>query len=238
MSEALAHLILYLVISAGSSLLVACTLAALLITVDWEPMLRCSLSGGYCEAWVENTPPEQVGMCFCEASPSLTYPSIFVYVLAWHMLTHPSSVHLNLKCQEGQSVVMMFQETLCPSTQIWDWDKQVPCWTPFPSTEILFLVYPFVDIISPLRIYLGFMWDDLSFDSPTSAPTPRHHLPRGYYDLGSGGTCPQGTQGALSASLSSSWPWFSAPWDVFYLFSASSVLPDAGSLGILQQEKI
>lgn len=45
---------------------------------------------------------------FCEATPNFTHPSIYVYFLASHILTHTSSVNSNLKCREGRSVVMMF----------------------------------------------------------------------------------------------------------------------------------
>lgn len=60
------------------------------------------------KAWVENIPPNRFAFVFCEAPPNFTHPSIYVYFLASHILTHTSSVNSNLKCREGRSVVMMF----------------------------------------------------------------------------------------------------------------------------------
>ena len=48
-------------------------------------------------------------------------------------------------------------------------------WLPFPVNKFPFLVYPFIYIISPLSIYLGFMWDDFSLS--TATPPPQTWLP-------------------------------------------------------------
>lgn len=84
-------------------------------------------------------------------------------------------------------MVITFSEVLCPFTQILNGDKQVSFLIPFSSKESLLLVYTFIDIISTRRIYLNFMWDDLSFHSPPSPPQDIIAFDAcGHYNLGSG----------------------------------------------------